>query len=133
MAHRSPARLTAREGRSFAFTLTGAFALVAAVSWWRGHARSFGAFAALAGLLLLAGVVAPSRLGPVRDAWMALARAISRVTTPIIMTLVYFLVITPSALLRRMIGGNPLRRSHGAPTGWLDRRGSPRSALTRQF
>ena len=133
MAHRSPARLTAREGRSFAFTLTGAFTLLAAVSWWRGHTRSFEALAAVAGVLLLAGVAVPSRLGPVRDGWMALARAISKVTTPIIMTLVYFLVITPSALLRRVIGGNPLRRSHGAPTGWVGRRGSPRSALTRQF
>ena len=133
MAHRSSARLSPREGRSFAFTLTGAFAALAAVSWWRGHQRTCTVFAVVAGVLCLAGLLVPARLGPVRDAWMALAPAISKVTTPIFMTLVYFLVITPSALVRRLLGGNPLRQSHGKPTGWVDRRGTPPRDLSRQF
>lgn len=133
MADRTPARLSPREGRAFAFTLTGAFALLAAVSWWRAHARTSAIFATVAGTLLLAGLVVPSRLGPVRAAWMGLAHAISRITTPVFMSIVYFLVITPSAVLRRLVGGNPLRRSHGKPTGWVDRRGSPPRDLSRQF
>ena len=133
MAHRSPTRLTPREGRAFAFTLASAFAVLAAVSWWRAHPRSFAVFAAVAGLLLLAGLLMPTRLGPVRDAWMGLARAISRVTTPIFMGALYFLVVTPSAVLRRLFGGNPLRRSHGKASGWVDRRGSPPRDMRRQF
>jgi hypothetical protein len=133
LAHRSPARLSPREGRSFAFTLAAAFAVLAAVSWWRGHPRSSAVFAALAGLLLLAGLLVPTRLRPVRDAWMGLAHAISRVTTPIFMGALYFLVITPSAVLRRLFGGNPLRRSHGMASGWVDRRDSPPRDLRRQF
>lgn len=133
MAHPSPARLTAREGRSFAFTLTGAFAVLGALSWWRHHPRSATIFAAVAAVLLLAGLAAPTRLGPVRAAWMGLAHAISKVTTPIFMGAVYFLVITPSAVLRRLFGGNPLRRSHGRETGWVDRRGAPPRPMTRQF
>mgnify|MGYP001170007176 FL=1 len=133
MAHRSPARLSPREGRSFAFTLTGAFAVLAAISWWRAHPRSVVVFATLAGVLLLAGLLVPTRLGPVRSAWMGLAHAISRVTTPIFMGIVYFLVITPSAVIRRLVGGNPLRRSRGKASGWVDRRASPPRDLTRQF
>ena len=133
MAHRSPARLTPREGRSFAFTLTGAFAVLAAVSWWRAHPRSLVVFAVLAGVLLLAGLLVPTRLAPVRSAWMGMAHAISRVTTPIFMGIVYFLVITPSAVMRRLVGGNPLRRSRGKSSGWVDRQGSPPHDLTRQF
>jgi saxitoxin biosynthesis operon SxtJ-like protein len=133
LAHRSPARLSPREGRSFAFTLTGAFAVLAALSWWRAHPRAATIFAAVAGVLLLAGLAVPTRLGPVRDAWMGLAHAISKVTTPIFMGAVYFLVITPSGLLRRLIGGNPLRQSHGKESGWVDRRGSPPRDLGRQF
>jgi Saxitoxin biosynthesis operon protein SxtJ len=133
LAHRSPARLSPREGRSFAFTLTGAFAVLAAVSWWRAHPRACAVFAAVAGFLLLAGLLVPARLGPVRDAWMGLAHAISRVTTPIFMGAVYFLVITPSGVIRRLVGGNPIRRSRGKGSGWVDRRGLPPSDLTRQF
>ena len=133
MAHRSSARLSPREGRSFAFTLTGAFAVLAAVSWWRAHPRASVIFGAVAGVLLLAGLAVPTRLGPVRDAWMGLAHAISKVTTPIFMGAVYFLVITPSGIIRRLVGGNPLRHSHGKASGWVDRRGSPPTDLSRQF
>jgi len=133
LAHRSSARLSPREGRSFAFTLTGAFAVLAAVSWWRAHPRASVIFGAVAGVLLLAGLAVPTRLGPVRDAWMGLAHAISKVTTPIFMGAVYFLVIAPTGVIRRLVGGNPLRRSHGQASGWVDRRGSPPTDLSRQF
>jgi hypothetical protein len=63
---------------------------------------------------------------------MGLAHAISRVTTPIFMGIVYFLVITPVAAVRRAVGGNPLRAHRGA-SGWVDRQTAPRGDLTRQF
>ena len=47
-------------------------------------------------------------LGPVERAWMGLAHAISKVTTPIVMGVMYLLVLTPVGLLRRRFGGNPL-------------------------
>jgi hypothetical protein len=133
LAHRSTARLSPREGRVFAFTLTGAFSALAALSWWRHHPRSSVVFGVLAGALLLAGAVLPTRLGPVRAAWMGLAHAISKVTTPIFMGAVYYLVITPSGLVRRLLGGNPLRQTHGKESGWVDRSASPPRDLTRQF
>ena len=86
----------------------------------------------MAGAFALAGFLVPGRLGPVYRGWMGLAHAISRVTSPIFMSLVYFLVITPVGLVRRAIGGNPLR-AHRGSTGWVDRQGSPRGDLTRQF
>jgi hypothetical protein len=133
LAHRGPARLSPRDGRAFAFTLTGAFAVLAAVSWVRGHPRPLAVFAAIAVLLLLAGLLVPTRLGPVRDAWMGMAHAISRVTTPVFMGAVYFLVITPIGVIRRLLGGHPLRGSHGKASGWVDRRGNPPRDLRRQF
>jgi hypothetical protein len=88
LAQGSPARLTAGEGRRFAFTLAGAFGVLAAISWWRGHARTSLVLAILAALFALAGLLVPSRLGPVQAAWMGAAHAISKVTTPIIMGIV---------------------------------------------
>ena len=133
MAHRGSARLTPREGRSFAWTLAGAFAALAVLLWWRASPLGAAVLGGVAAVLLLAGAAVPARLGPVRAAWMGLAHAISRVTTPVFMSAVYILVITPTALLRRLFGGNPLRRRGPGESGWVDRRDAPPTDLTRQF
>lgn len=132
MAQRSPARLTPREGRKFALTLAAAFGVLAGVGWWRESPRATLVFGVVAGAFALGGLLVPGKLGPVYRAWMGFARALSKVTTPIFMGLVYFLVITPIAVLRRTLGGNPLRAHRGA-TGWVDRQQAPRGDLTRQF
>jgi Saxitoxin biosynthesis operon protein SxtJ len=132
LAQRSPARLTPREGRKFALTLAVAFGVLAGVAWWRESPRATLVFGAVAGAFALGGLLVPGKLGPVYRAWMGFAHALSRITTPIFMGVVYFLVITPIAVIRRTLGGNPLRAHRGA-TGWVDRRQAPRGDLTRQF
>ena len=132
MAQRSPARLTPREGRKFAFTLAAAFGVLAGVSWWRESPRALLVFGAIAGAFALGGLVAPGNLGPVHRGWMGFAHALSRITTPIFMGIVYFLVITPIAVVRRAVGGNPLR-AHSGATGWVNRQDAARGDLTRQF
>jgi hypothetical protein len=132
LAQRSPARLTPREGRKFALTLAVAFGMLGGVGWWRESPRATLVFGAVAGAFVLGGLLVPGKLGPVYRAWMGFAHALSRITTPIFMAVVYFLVITPIAVMRRALGGNPLRVDRGA-TGWVDRQKTPRGDLTRQF
>jgi hypothetical protein len=132
LAQRSPARLTAREGRKFALTLAVAFGVLTVVAWWRESPRATLVFGALAEAFVLGGLLVPGKLGPVYRLWMGFAHALSRITTPVFMGVVYFLVITPIAVIRRTLGGNPLRAHRGA-TGWVDRQQDPRGDLTRQF
>jgi hypothetical protein len=132
LANPSAARLTPREGRKFALTLAVAFGVLAGVAWWRGSPRATLIFGAVAEAFVLGGLLVPGKLGPVYRAWMGFAHALSRITTPIFMGVVYFLVITPIAVMRRMLGGNPLHAHRGA-TGWVDRRQAPRGDLARQF
>ena len=106
--------------------------LESALLWWRERRTVATALAGLAVALALAGLLLPGRLGPVHRIWMGFAHALSRVTTPIFMGVVYFLVITPVGLVRRAVGGNPLRAQHGS-SGWVDRQSTPRGDLTRQF
>ena len=87
----------------------------------------------LGGLLFVAGLVVPRQLGPVERAWMALARAISKVTTPIIMGIVYFVVLMPVGLAVRLAGRNPLTRQHRGPSYWVDRSSEAKTDLQRQF
>jgi hypothetical protein len=135
MEHRLPTRLTASEGRRFAFPVGIAFGLLAGLLVWRGLPTGAWAVASLSGILLLAGALAPTRLGPIQRGWMALALAMSRVTTPIFMGIVYFLVLTPTALVLRLVGYDPLRRDPDSDTFWVDRpeETGPRSDLSRQF
>jgi len=129
--------LTAAEGRRFAFTLAAAFAVLAGIAQWRGRERVAIVFAVLAGLFLIAGLVAPSQLGPVERAWMGLARAISKVTTPIFMGIVYFVVLTPTGLLRRALAKKTLSPARSAKTFWVDRTPmepeAARRRMERQF
>jgi len=134
MAARVSAGLTAAQGRRFGLTVGGAFAVLAAITWWRGHQLTMYVFGSLGGVLILAGLIVPTYLGPVERAWMALAHAISKVTTPIVMSVIYFLVLTPVGLIRRATAGNSLVHEAAASGFWKQRQaGSRRSSMERQF
>jgi hypothetical protein len=136
LAHAIPARLTAAEGRKFAFTVGGAFLAFAALFFWRDKAIPMYVAGGLGSSLVLAGLVAPAHLGPVNRAWMGLALLLSKVTTPIFMGLVYFLVFTPMGALRRAMGKNAIATNPAAPSYWAvrgDASAPRRSNLERQF
>ncbi len=129
-----PAAPTRRELRQFAYVVGGAFVALAAVSWWRGHPGRAGALALLGAPLALAGLLAPARLGGVYRRWMALAHAMSRVTTPVLMAAIYFGVLTPTAFLLRLRGRRPLAPFRPGDSAWVARPpGARRGDLRRQF
>ena len=134
MEERIPSRLTAAEGRRFAFPVGAAFGIIAAILAWRDRPAAATLIGIVASALLVSGIVAPTRLGPVEHAWMRLAHAISRITTPIVMGLVFYLVMTPFGLAMRLLGHRPLTRHHGAATAWVKRPpGGRKSRMDRQF
>lgn len=134
-------RLTPGEGRRFAFTLGGAFLTLGALLWWRsrGSSAPYAAYAPyapslLAALLLAAGALIPTYLGPVQRAWMGLAHAISRVTTPVFMAVVYFMVLAPIGLVMRAGGYNAVRRRADNGSFWVLRApNEQRGDIERQF
>lgn len=132
MAHGIPARLTPQEGRKFGLTVGAAFLVLAAITRWRGHVVPMYAMGSLGAVLLAAGVVLPGQLGPVHRAWMGLAHAISKVTTPVFMSVVYFVAIAPVGLLMRLFGRNPVRHRAVNESYWFDR-AEARGNMTNQF
>ena len=134
LERRDPARLTPAEGRKFALTLAAAFAVVGALLWWRDHDTLRWVAFGLAAVLLALGVAIPGRLGPLHDAWMRLAHAISRVTTPVFMGALYYLVLTPAGFLRRRLGRNPLVHHDASGSFWHGRKdGGARADMEHQF
>ena len=80
------------------------------------------------------GFFAPHALGPVKRVWMRLAHLISKVTTPVFMGIVYLTVVTPTGLIMRMIGKNPLRKSGRERSWWRETDGVGRPEdMRRQF
>ncbi len=132
MEERIPARLSAKEGRKFGFTVGIAFLVLTAISWWRGHEIAPYVLGSAGAALVLAGVLVPGRLGPVQRGWMGLARAISRVTTPVFMGIVFFVIITPIGLLMRLFGRNPVRHKPEGNSYWAPR-SQVRGTMTNQF
>ena len=130
-----PTLLTPSEGRRFAFTLGAAFVALSGLVWWRGNVTMAAFLAAVAGLLLLAGLFLPGRLGPVYRAWMGFALVLSKLTTPIFMGLVFFVVILPIGLVMRIFGRNPMIRKEADGSFWVSRTTGPHrhSDLKRQF
>lgn len=127
--------MTKSEGRRFAFPVGLAFLALGGLTLWRGHGTVAALFGGLATVLFLAGALVPDRLGPVHRAWMAMAMAISKVTTPIFLGIVYFLVVAPTGLVMRLLGRNPLRREPSGGSYWVKREPGParRSDMNRQF
>ena len=64
----------------------------------------------IAGALVAWGLVAPQTLRPVYRGWMRLGLLFSKITTPIIMGVVFFLVVTPLGIWRRLRGKDTLVR-----------------------
>ena len=128
-----PAGLSPAEGRRFGLTVGLAFLALSLLLWWRDHEAARNVTGGLALLFMLGGLLVPSRMGPVFRAWMRVGLAISRVTTPIFMGAIFFLVITPVGLVARALGHRPLVRE-GPATFWLARaEGDRQSNLERQF
>ncbi len=133
MAAGIPARLTPAEGRKFAFPVGAAFLALAALTWWRDKEILWPVLSALGALLIVAGLVVPGKLGPVYRAWMGLAHAISKVTTPIFMGVVYFVVLTPIGVLMRLVGRRPLVHPEQDGGFWRAAPSGGRADLERQF
>jgi hypothetical protein len=91
--------------------------------WRRKHHPLAGEIVAGAGgALLLAGAAAPSLVLALRAGWLKFAGAVGWINSRILLTVLFFVVITPMALIRRLVGGSPLRWRRGeAASYWRGR------------
>lgn len=62
------------------------------------------------GVLGVWGLIAPLSLRPVYRGWMRFGLMLSKVMTPLIMGIVFFVVITPVALILKIVGNDPMAR-----------------------
>jgi Saxitoxin biosynthesis operon protein SxtJ len=108
-------RASVRELRRFGIVVGVVFLLIS--SWWI-HRHKFAvvsvAFAVAGASLLLFAAISPRALTAVHRGWLAIAEGMSFVMTRVILAVIFFAVVTPIGLVRRLAGGDPLRRRSGA-------------------
>lgn len=98
--------------RKFGFVMAGAFFVLGLVLLWSSSILApylLGVGAAF----LAAGALFPRVLAPIERGWMKFAEVLSGVMTVVILTLTFFLVITPIGLLRRVLGKDSLGLKFG--------------------
>ena len=77
--------------------------------WWLGLSYARWPWI-VGGILGLWALLHPASLRPVYRNWMVLGLLLGRVTTPIVMGIVFFGVVTPMALVMKVLGKDPMRR-----------------------
>jgi hypothetical protein len=111
--------------RSFGLLVGGVFCLIGAYMSWRSPSglSSPAAIACLAAgaPLVCLGAAAPLALGGVYRIWMGAARVLGIISTHIILSAFFFLVLAPFALVRLK---DPLRLRMGLESYWEPRKPS---------
>ncbi len=108
--------------RSFGLVMTGAFAILAALNWWR-DGRLWPGTGAVAGVFLAAALLCPVALNPLNRAWQRFGRVLHKVVNPIVMSLLFYTAVLPTGVVMRALGKDPLRRKRrpDAASYWITR------------
>jgi len=122
--------------RAFGIVFAVVFAIIAAIPMFDGAAPSWWAAGVAAAFLLLA-LAAPGVLKPLNRVWFLFGMLLHKVVNPIIMGLLFYVTVTPIALIMRMLGKNPLSLEFDpdAKSYWIERDppGPEPETMRRQF
>lgn len=113
--------------RRFGFTIGMAALAFGSFLLWRHNRGSGWPLLSLGALLLITAGFVPAMLSWVHRPWMMLALALGWCVTRILLTIIFFLVVTPIGLFQKLCGKRPLEigfRS-GAASYWHPRTDRP--------
>ena len=109
-----------RTSRRTCFTVAAVLALLA--SWWfvEEAPRRAGVFAVLAALAGASGLI-PAAAGRFHHGWMAGAERLGRINATILLSVTFFVLVTPIGWFRRLAGSDPLLRRSSRTSYWIPR------------
>ena len=108
--------------RKFGWFFTAVFTLLALFLAWKNVVPWAFAASAVALALAAASLLCPDRLSPLNKAWFALGLLLGKVVSPIVLGIIFFLLISPVALITRASGRDVLRiKRRPQTTYWITR------------
>jgi len=120
-----------RELRKFGWMVGGVFLLLGL--WFLCRHKSFWPWLAAPGVMLIAlGILWPTALRLIFIAWMAMAFTLGLIVSTLLLTLFFYLVVTPVGLAARIFGRDFLSRKWqpSARSYWLLRTASEPKKLS---
>jgi hypothetical protein len=129
--------VTNAQARKSALAVAAVLLGIAAWNLYRGRTTVVLIFSALGAALVVAGLLVPPAARAFHTAWMRFAVMLGHVNSRVLLTLVYYLVVTPYGVVTRLVGRDPLRR-RGPGAGeshWVERKTTrqPREQFERLF
>jgi hypothetical protein len=125
-----------KEVRKFGLIAFVFFGALCALGLWRGKTLPTYFFGILSSLGL-GFILLPSRLRPIHAAWLKAAHFLGRAVTFCMLTLAYYLVITPAAFIKRLLGGPPLplKPDREVSSYWVTRTetAQPKERFSKRF
>ncbi len=122
--------------RGFGFVFAGFFAILAALSLWRGGTTWHWTLP-IAAAFLAAALVFPRLLSPLNRLWLKFGLLLYKVMNPLVLGLLFFVTIMPIGLVMRAFGKDflRLRLDRSAKSYWIDRTppGPPPQSMRNQF
>lgn len=114
--------IDAKQIRIFGLIALLFFGTICGIGIWKEKLIPIVFFGTLA-TLGLGFILFPYKLNPVYLGWLKVAHFIGKVITTLVLVFAYYIVITPSGLLKRLISGSPLpmRPDQNADSYWVDR------------
>tara|TARA_Y100000768_G_C23601916_1_gene506438 strand:- start:42 stop:425 length:384 start_codon:yes stop_codon:yes gene_type:complete len=87
----------------------------------------------IAMIFLVLGLIKSKVLTPLNKLWFKFGLLLGRVISPLIMGIIFFLVVTPTALIMRIIGKDLLSLNfNNKKSYWIEKTG-PKSKMKDQF
>lgn len=105
-------------GFGIVFTVVFAVVSVAPAVFGDGGVRLWAATVAAA--FLVTALARPALLAPLNRLWLRFGLLLHRIVNPVIMGLIFFVLLTPVAVVMRLAGRDALRlRPHRADSYWI--------------
>ncbi|MBK7677015.1 MAG: hypothetical protein IPJ27_20930 [Candidatus Accumulibacter sp.] len=133
---RHTAQIQNSSDRSFGLVFAAVFLIIALYPLL--HAQGIRIWAILVScIFLLLAALVPQVLAPANRLWTKFGRLLHNIVSPIALGILFFLVVTPTALLMRLFGKDPLRLRFdpAADSYWIrrDPPGPAADSLNNQF
>ena len=139
MAHEDLNRQEDVEGssdRSFGVVFACVFLIIAAWPLLQSGAPRWWA-AGVAAVFAVVALARPALLAPLNSIWMKFGILLGKIVAPIALGILFFVIITPLAMVMRLVGKDPLslKQDNQANSYWVKREppGPPPNSMTNQF
>ena len=84
-------------------------------------------------VFLFLGLINSKILNPLNKLWFKLGMFLGKIISPIIMGIIFFLVVTPTGLIMRILGKDLLNLKYNKKQSyWIEKKG-PKSKMKNQF